>query len=146
MKILVKRLPTGSPILPVYKTPGSAGMDLFSCREYTILPGDRCLVGTGLVLEIPPGYEGQIRSRSGLAFRHGLIVLNQPGTIDSDYRGEVGVVLTNLGSAPVTLPAGSSVAQIVFAAVERAELVEQSDLSDTDRGEGGFGSTGMVPA
>lgn len=105
-------------------------------------PGGRALLPTGFVLEIPPGLEGQVRPRSGLALTHGVTVANAPGTIDSDYRGEVAVILVNLGDRPYTVRRGDRIAQLVFARVERPELVETAELSGSDRGEGGFGSTG----
>jgi dUTP pyrophosphatase len=109
----------------------------------TLAPGERALVPTGLVLEIPPGFEGQVRPRSGLALRHGLTVLNSPGTIDSDYRGEVGVILVNLGGEPITLERGERIAQLVFARVESVDFEEVDEVGETGRGGGGFGSTGV---
>jgi dUTP pyrophosphatase len=105
-------------------------------------PGERVAVATGLVLEIPPGFEGQVRPRSGLAIRDGLTVVNAPGTIDADYRGEIKVLLINLGKRPVTIERGDRIAQLVVAPVIRVEFHETIDLADTDRGDGGFGSTG----
>lgn len=131
--------------LPEYKTPEAAGVDLKSLEKCTLLPGHPCLVKTGLYMEIPAGYEGQVRPRSGLALKKGITVLNAPGTIDSDYRGEVGVILMNHTNVTVELEAGERVAQIVFATCLQAEFetVEKlEDLSGTERGEGGFGSTG----
>ena len=130
--------------LPVQMAPGAAGWDLHACLEEPVVlgPGERTVVPTGLVLAIPEGYEGSVRARSGLAFRHGIGVLNGPGTIDSDYRGEVGVLLVNLGREPFTVQDGDRVAQIVFQAVP-AGRVEWGDVTaDTDRGSGGFGHTG----
>jgi dUTP pyrophosphatase len=112
-------------------------------EELVIRPGERLLVPTGLVLEIPPGWEGQVRPRSGLALRHGIGVLNAPGTIDSDYRGEVGVILINLGEAPFSLRRGDRIAQLVLARVEAVEWEEAETLEDSRRGGGGFGSSGM---
>ena len=133
----------GPPLdLPRYETEGSAGLDLRADEPFTLAPGERRLVPTGLALEIPPGHEGQVRPRSGLAVRHGLAVVNAPGTIDSDYRGEVQVILVNLGKAPVSLARGDRVAQLVIAPVTRAEIALVEDLTATDRGAGGFGSTG----
>jgi dUTP pyrophosphatase len=128
--------------LPAYQTPGSAGIDL--CADYTIdiPPGVIARMRTGLYLEIPEGYEAQVRSRSGLAYE-GIVVANSPGTIDSDYRGEVCVLLHNLGSYEYTISAGDRIAQLVFAPVIQVELEEVSELSDTERGTGGFGSTGI---
>jgi dUTP pyrophosphatase len=129
-------------VAPSYATPGAAGLDLRSTEEVVLCPGERRLVPTGVRLAIPEGYEGQVRGRSGLALRHGIGLVNAPGTIDSDYRGEIGVILINLGAEPVVLPKGERVAQLVIAAVARAELAIDV-LPDTDRGEGGFGSTGL---
>ncbi len=133
----------GPPLdLPRYESEGAAGLDLRADEPFTLAPGERRLVPTGLSLEIPPGHEGQVRPRSGLAVRHGLALVNAPGTIDSDYRGEVQVVLVNLGQAPVSLARGDRVAQLVIAPVTRATIEVADDLSATDRGAGGFGSTG----
>jgi len=130
--------------LPSYATAGAAGMDLLADIEepMELLPGARALVPTGLVLEIPDGFEAQIRPRSGLALRHGITLPNAPGTIDSDYRGEVQVILANLGSEPFTIRRGDRIAQLVLAAIARAELREAVDVSATQRGSGGFGHTG----
>lgn len=133
--------------LPKYETKNSAGLDLklseeiYKNVEY-ILPGQSKLCKTGLFLEIPEGYEAQIRPRSGWAAKHGITVLNSPGTIDADYRGEIGVILINHSSVPFILNYGDRIAQMVFNKVEQAEFVEVDTLSETDRGEGGFGSTG----
>lgn len=133
----------GQPLdLPRYETAGAAGLDLRADEPFALAPGERRLVPTGLALEIPPGHEGQVRPRSGLAVRHGIALVNAPGTIDSDYRGEVQVLLVNLGQAPVTFARGERIAQLVIAPVTRAELELVEDLSATDRGAGGFGSTG----
>lgn len=131
--------------LPQYETADSAGLDLRAHLDeaLTLAPGDRALVPTGLRLEIPPGYEGQVRPRSGLALKHGLTVLNAPGTIDADYRGDVGVILINTSTTPQTLEPGDRVAQIIFAPVTRAQLVEVDELTDSTRSSGGFGSTGQ---
>ncbi|MGQ0673514.1 MAG: dUTP diphosphatase [Hyphomicrobium sp.] len=132
--------------LPAYQTPGAAGMDLLAAvpdrQPLTLAPGARSLVPTGLVLELPVGFEGQVRPRSGLALRHGITVLNSPGTIDSDYRGEVQVLLVNLGDRPFVVERGERIAQLVVAAVQQAELVVATAVAKTARGEGGFGSTG----
>ena len=143
----VVRLPHGDGLAPpAYETAGAAGMDLRAAvpegEPLTIAPGKRALVPTGLVLEIQDGYEGQIRPRSGLAFKHGITCLNTPGTIDSDYRGEVKVLLVNLGDDDFIVTRGMRIAQIVFAAVARAAIVERSLSAVTERGAGGFGSTG----
>jgi dUTP diphosphatase len=133
----------GPPLdLPRYETPGASGLDLRADEPFTLAPGERRLVPTGLALELPRGHEGQVRPRSGLAVRHGVGVVNGPGTIDSDYRGEVGVVLVNHGQAPVSFARGDRIAQLVVAPVVRAELELVEELSESDRGAGGFGSTG----
>jgi dUTP pyrophosphatase len=133
----------GPPLeLPRYETDGAAGLDLRADEPVTLAPGERRLVPTGLALEIPPGHEGQVRPRSGLAVRHGVGMVNAPGTIDSDYRGEVGVVLVNHGQAPVSFARGDRIAQLVIAPVVRAELALVEDLSASARGGNGFGSTG----
>lgn len=130
--------------LPDYATQGSAGMDIRAhlTEAVTLQPMERKLIPTGLFLEIPMGYEVQIRPRSGLAYKHGITVLNSPGTIDSDYRGEVGVLLINLSNDAFVIENGERVAQMVVAAHEQASWKTVSELSDTDRGAGGFGSTG----
>lgn len=130
--------------LPQYATVDSAGMDL---RAYikgpiTIKPLERVLVSTGLYIELPQGYEAQIRPRSGLAFKHGLTVLNSPGTIDADYRGEIGVILINLSNQEFVIQDGERICQMIIAPYTRANLVEVKELTDTDRGDGGFGHTG----
>jgi dUTP pyrophosphatase len=133
----------GPPLpLPSYATAGSAGLDLRADLPVRLAPGERALVPTGLCLAIPDGFEGQVRPRSGLALRHGLTCLNSPGTIDSDYRGEVGVILCNLGQAPVELSRGERIAQLVIAPVARIELAAVGALPDTARGAGGFGHSG----
>jgi dUTP pyrophosphatase len=133
----------GEPLpLPSYATSGSAGLDLRSDVAVTLAPGERALVPTGVRIAIPEGFEGQVRPRSGLALRDGVTCLNSPGTIDSDYRGEVGVILANLGQKPVTLQRGDRIAQLVIAPVARAELVESASLPESKRGAGGFGHTG----
>lgn len=129
--------------LPTYAHPGDAGMDVRSVEDLTIAPGERALVRTGLVLMLPPDAEAQVRPRSGLALKHGVTVLNSPGTIDAGYRGEVGVILVNLGAEPFVVEKGMKVAQIVIAPVTQAEVVEVSEIDSTDRGAGGFGSTGV---
>jgi dUTP pyrophosphatase len=133
-----------SAVPPRYMTAGAAGMDLASAADgpLTLRPGERLGVPTGLALELPPGFEGQVRPRSGLAIRHGVTVVNAPGTIDSDYRGELVVLLVNLGQAPHTIAVGDRIAQLVIAPVTRAEVLEVPELSDTARGGGGFGHTG----
>lgn len=134
----------GPPLeLPRYETAGSAGMDLRADEPFALAPGERRLVPTGLSLEIPPGHEGQVRPRSGLAVRHGIALVNAPGTVDSDYRGEVKVLLVNLGHEAVTFARGDRIAQLVIAPVVRAELELAEDLAGSGRGAGGFGSTGQ---
>jgi dUTP pyrophosphatase len=130
--------------LPSYATPGAAGCDLRAAisESLTLLPGGRTLLPTGLAVAIPPGFEGQVRMRSGLAFRHGLSLLNAPGTIDSDYRGEIRVIVANLGADPVTIVRGERIAQLVIAPVARARLEKVAELPATSRDTGGFGSTG----
>jgi dUTP pyrophosphatase len=130
--------------LPAYQTEGSAGLDLCAAltAPATLLPGERRLIPTGLSLEIPQGFEGQVRPRSGLALRHGISMVNAPGTIDADYRGEVGVILVNLGQEPFVVTPLSRIAQLVIAPVARARLDWAPSLGQTARGSGGFGSTG----
>ena len=145
VELAVTRLPHGRDLpLPGYATPGSAGLDLYAAvaAPLRLAPGARALVPTGLAMALPEGYEGQVRARSGLALRHGLAVLNAPGTIDSDYRGEIGVILVNLGDAPVELARGERIAQLVVAPVTRAEIREREALPASGRAAGGFGSTG----
>ena len=129
--------------LPSYAHPGDAGMDVRSVENVTLAPGARALVRTGLVLMLPPDAEAQVRPRSGLALKHGVTVLNTPGTIDAGYRGEVGVILVNLGTEPFTVEKGMKIAQIVVSPVAQAEIVEVASVDETDRGTGGFGSTGI---
>ncbi len=134
----------GPPLdLPRYETDGAAGMDLRADEPFTLAPGERQLVPTGLALEIPPGHEGQVRARSGLAVRHGVALVNAPGTVDSDYRGEVKVILVNLGQAPVSFARGDRIAQLVIAPVTRVQIALADELGGTGRGDGGFGSTGQ---
>jgi dUTP pyrophosphatase len=151
MRAGIRCLPGRDPdlALPGYATSGAAGMDVCASLEpgsraagLTVAPGARVLVPTGLAVELPPGYELQMRPRSGLALRHGLTLLNSPGTIDSDYRGEIGIIMINHGSEAVTLAHGMRVAQMVLAPVSRAEWIETDDLAPSQRGAGGFGSTG----
>jgi dUTP pyrophosphatase len=131
-------------VLPRYMTDGAAGMDLASAADgpITIGPGERLGVPTGWSMELPAGYEAQVRPRSGLSLRHGVTVVNAPGTIDSDYRGEIVVLLVNLGQQPYTIAPGERVAQMVIAEVSRAVVEEVAELSETERGSGGFGHTG----
>jgi len=140
----IKIINRSSHDLPRYETVASAGMDLRAniSEPYTLQPLGRTIIRTGLFIELPLGYEAQVRPRSGLAAKHGITVLNSPGTIDADYRGEIGVILVNLSNDPFTITNGERVAQLVIAKHERAVLVEVTELSDTSRGTGGFGSTG----
>ena len=145
--VRVERLPHAEGLsLPAYETGGSAGMDLRAAvpedAPVTLEPGARALIPTGLKIALEPGHEAQVRPRSGLALKHGLTCLNSPGTIDSDYRGEVGVILINLGQDPFVIRRGERIAQMVIARHEQAALVEVAALDETARGAGGFGSTG----
>lgn len=142
MIIKVKTLSENAK-LPVYATSGSAGVDLCSAVSLTIDPGKIALVKTNLSLEMPPNIEAQIRSRSGLAIKNGIFVLNAPGTIDSDYRGNIGVILANFGTKPFEVKIGDRIAQMVFAKVLRTNLELSEELSETSRGHGGFGHTGV---
>ena len=142
--VLVRRLDTNPDLpLPVYATAGAAGMDVVAAEDVTIAPGARHAVATGLALAIPAGFEIQVRPRSGLALKHGVTVPNTPGTIDSDYRGELKVILINHGHAPFVVRRGDRVAQLVLAPVTQATWVETDTLDDTVRGIGGFGSPGV---
>jgi dUTP pyrophosphatase len=147
VKVDIRQLPHGEGLaLPAYQSAHAAGLDLLAAvpdaAPLILLPGERALVPTGLTIALPSGYEAQIRPRSGLASKHGVTVLNTPGTIDADYRGEIGVLLINHGDAPFQIRRGERIAQMVIAAVVRVELVPAVALSATDRGGGGFGSTG----
>lgn len=142
--IKVKRLPnSGGLPMPAYASDGAAGMDVVAAESLTLRPGARAAVATGLAFAIPPGWEIQVRPRSGLALNHGITCLNTPGTIDSDYRGEVKVILANLSDEYFEVKRGDRIAQIVPAKVQRAKLIEVDDLGQTKRGSGGFGSTGV---
>ena len=144
IRIAISRLAHGEGLpLPSYATPGAAGMDVVAAEDFDLLPGQRHAVATGFQVAIPSGYEIQVRPRSGLAFKHGIGVPNAPGTIDSDYRGELKVLLINHGSEPFAVRRGDRIAQLVPAAVTRADFDEVDALNDTDRGAGGFGSTGV---
>ncbi len=141
----LKILPHGKGLaLPAYATTGSAGVDLAAALEAPLLlpPGERADVATGVALALPAGWEGQVRPRSGLALKHGVTVLNSPGTIDADYRGEIRVILVNLGAAPVTIARGERIAQLIVAPVSRVAWQVVTELPDSPRGAGGFGSTG----
>lgn len=145
--VRVKRLPHGQGLdLPAYATQGAAGMDVVSAEDVTINPGARHAVATGLAVAIPPGFEIQVRPRSGLALEHGITVPNTPGTIDSDYRGELKVILINHGTDPFAVRRGDRVAQLVLAPVTQASWLSVDELDETARGDGGFGSTGGVAA
>lgn len=143
--VAVTRLPHGEGLsLPAYATDHAAGLDLLAAvaEPVVLQPGERRLIPTGLAIALPEGYEAQVRPRSGLALKHGITVLNSPGTVDADYRGEVGVILANLGAEPFTVERGMRIAQMVVARHERVALAETAELPATARGAGGFGSTG----
>ena len=141
--IAITRLPHGEGLpLPSYASEGAAGLDVVAAEDLTLAPGARHAVATGFAIAIPPGYEVQVRPRSGLALNHGVTCLNTPGTIDCDYRGEVKVILANLGTEPFDVKRGERIAQLVPAPVLRAEFAEVESLDETHRGAGGFGSTG----
>jgi dUTP pyrophosphatase len=149
-EIHITRLPHGADLpLPSYQSPQAAGMDLLAAipadAPVTIAPGQRATIPTGIAIALPPGTEGQVRPRSGLARRHGLTILNAPGTIDADYRGEVGVILINLGDESFTITRGMRIAQLTVMPIVRAQLREVGHLDETSRGTGGFGSTGFEP-
>ena len=143
--VKIKIVNRGSQQLPAYATPDSAGMDLRAnvAEPVVLRPLERRIIPTGLYMALPPGYEAQVRPRSGLAFKHGITVLNSPGTIDSDYRGELGVLLVNLSNEDFTIQAGERIAQMVIARHEQGEFVEVEELDDTERGAGGYGHTGV---
>ena len=141
--IRLKRLPHSEGLpLPAYASEHAAGLDVVAAESLTLAPGERHAVATGFAIAIPHGYEVQVRPRSGLALKHGITCLNTPGTIDQDYRGEVKVILANLGSEPFEVKRGERIAQLVPAPVTKARFSEVAELSETDRGAGGFGSTG----
>lgn len=144
MQVQIRRLHSLDLPLPQYMTADAAGMDLYAAieNELIIPAGKFALIPTGLAMSIPEGYEGQIRPRSGLALKHGITLLNTPGTIDADYRGEIKVIVINLGDKEYILRKGERIAQMIFARIERAQLVEINVLDDTVRGQGGFGHTG----
>jgi dUTP pyrophosphatase len=147
VKIEIRQLPHGEGLaLPAYQSAHAAGLDLLAAvpegSPLILAPGTHALVPTGLTIALPPGYEAQVRPRSGLAAKHGVTVLNSPGTIDADYRGEIGVLLINHGAKPFPIQRGERIAQMVIGSVVRVELVAAASLSATERGEGGFGSTG----
>ena len=142
MKVLFRKIDPAAR-LPEYAHPGDAGMDVFSADDVMLPSGGRAIVHTGLVMQLPPDAEAQVRPRSGLALKHGVTVLNAPGTIDAGYRGEVGVILVNHGAEPFRVEKGMKIAQIVVAPVVHAEIAETAKTDSTDRGTGGFGSTGI---
>lgn len=142
MKVLFQKI-TPDAIIPSYAHPGDAGMDIRSCEYAELKPGQRKLIRTGLKMQLPPQTEAQIRPRSGLALKHGITLLNTPGTIDAGYRGELGVVMINLGDAPFTIDAGMRIAQMVVAPLPQVITVEVQKLEESARNEGGFGSTGL---
>ena len=145
IQVAIMRLPHGVGLdLPAYATPDSAGMDLLAALDEALIvePGKRALVATGIAIALPSGFEAQVRPRSGLALKHGVTCLNSPGTIDADYRGEVGVILINHGEDSFEITRGMRIAQMVIAPVQQAEWIEKADLNATARGAGGFGSTG----
>jgi dUTP pyrophosphatase len=145
LRVPVKRIRGERATIPRYMTPLSAGMDLFAALEQgaiTVAPGRRHLIPTGVAIALPKGYEAQVRPRSGLALKHGLTLLNTPGTVDADYRGEIGVIVINLGDEPFVIKDGDRIAQLVVHQVCRAELEEVDELPASMRGEGGFGHTG----
>lgn len=146
VRVIVSRLPGNDDLpLPAYATPGSAGADIAAFLEepVTIEPGERAAIGTGLRIALPEGYEAEVRPRSGLAAKHGLTILNAPGTIDADYRGEVRILLVNLGRHPVTIRRGDRIAQVLVRPVARVCFAEAAELPESSRGEGGFGHTGV---
>lgn len=143
--VKIKMINRGSQQLPAYATPQSAGMDMRANIEAPIVlqPMERRIIPTGLFMALPPGYEAQVRPRSGLALKHGITVFNTPGTIDADYRGELGVLLVNLSAQPFTIEPGERIAQMVIARYEQAEIELVEELDDTERGAGGYGHTGV---
>ena len=145
IQVLVKRLRGAETAFPRYMTSHAAGMDLCASvgTEVTLAPGERLLVPTGIAIALPEGYEAQVRPRSGLALKHGVTLLNTPGTVDADYRGEIGCIMINLGNEPFVIKDGDRIAQLVFHQVAHAELQEVEELPESTRGEGGFGHTGQ---
>jgi len=146
VRVEIERLPEGEGLpLPAYQTKGSSGMDVCAAvrEEVVLAPGEVRLIPAGFRIAVPPGYEAQVRPRSGLALKAGISVLNSPGTIDSDYRGPVGIILANLGREPFTIRRGDRIAQLVICPVTRAEIHEVERVDDTTRGDGGFGHTGV---
>jgi len=142
LKVRIQKI-SDDAIIPKYAHDTDAGMDIYSVKDYVLKPMHRMIIKTGLKIEIPKGYEMQIRPKSGLALKNGITLPNSPGTIDADYRGELGVILINLGSQPYKIEKGQKIAQAVFNKIEKARLIESKELNRTRRGEGGFGSTGL---
>ena len=143
IRVKIKQLPHGEDLaIPAYETPGAAGLDLRAAEDSVLKPGGRGLIATGIAIAVPDGYEAQVRPRSGLAVKHGITVLNSPGTIDSDYRGEIKVPLINHGNADFVIARGDRIAQMVIAPVARIGWTRVTDLGGTERGGGGFGSSG----
>ena len=140
MEVQIKRLKN---VKLQYAHDGDAGVDLYAAEEYTLKPFERALISTGIKIAVPRGYEAQIRPKSGLAIDHGITLLNTPGTIDTGYRGEIKVIIINLGKEAYTIKKNSKIAQMVFSRVEQAQFKEVDELAETTRGEGGFGSTGL---
>lgn len=140
--VKIKKL-SDEAIIPKYAKKGDAGADLYSIEDTIIKPNERKLIHTGIAIELPENHEAQVRSRSGLALKNGIVVLNSPGTVDEGYRGEVGVILCNLGQVDFAITKGMKIAQMVIKPVEQARFLEVEQLSDSDRGQGGFGSTGV---
>jgi len=141
LKVKIKRIKDNA-VIPSYAHAGDSGVDLYSAEDYLLKPNERILVSTGIKIAVPKGYEAQVRPKSGLALNHGLSIVNTPGTIDSGYRGEVGVIAVNLGKEDIKIEKGKKIAQMVFNKVEEAEFEEVDELENTKRGAGGFGSTG----
>ncbi len=142
IKVSIQRIHEKAKI-PSYANADDAGVDLYSVKDIILNPGERVLVPIGIKIAIPKGYEGHVRPKSGLALKHGISIVNTPGTIDAGYRGEIGVIVINHGSEPYTIESGKKIAQMVFNKVEQADFVEVESLDETSRGEGGFGSTGL---
>lgn len=145
LKVLVKRLHSFDLPLPTYLTDGSSGMDLYAAVDESVIvkPLQRVIIPTGITMELPEGFEAQVRPRSGLALKHGITILNSPGTIDEDYRGEIKVILINLGQEDFLIKRGDRIAQLILSKVYRADIVEVEDLNKTERNDGGFGHTGV---
>jgi dUTP pyrophosphatase len=141
LKIKIKKIKENA-VVPKYAHHGDAGVDLYSTEDYILKPGERTLVSTGIAIAIPPGHEAQVRPKSGLALKHGISIVNTPGTVDCEYRGEIGVIAINLGQEDFKIEKGNKIAQMIFNKIEEADFEEVKELDDTTRGDGGFGSTG----